>query len=213
MRVTLKLATSLDGRIATASGESRWITGELAREAVHALRADSNAVLIGIETALADDPELTVRLPAYTGDQPIRVVLDTRLRLPPESKLAQTARQTPTFVISLESSNNRLTDLGVKVLQVPAMGERLDLVAALEALDAEGIGSLLVEGGGQVAASFLRAELVDAIEWFRAPMVLGAEGRPAIGSMTLTSLADAPRFRRTALDLIGDDLWERYERI
>lgn len=213
MRVTLKLATSLDGRIATASGESRWITGKPAREAVHALRADSDAVLVGVETALADDPELTVRLPDFSGRQPARVVLDSRARLSPDSKLAKTARETATYVVTLESSNNRLTDLGVKLLQVPQMAGRPDLVAALEALEAEGIGSLLVEGGGQVAASFLRAELVDAIEWFRAPMVLGDEGRAAIGSMTLGSLADAPRFARTALDVIGDDIWERYERI
>ena len=94
-----------------------------------------------------------------------------------------------------------------------AVGERPDLQASLDALEAEGIESVLVEGGGQVAASFLRCELVDAIEWFRAPIVLGGEGRPAVGALALSALADAPRFKRTALDLIGDDLWERYERI
>ena len=97
MRVTLKLATSLDGRIATASGESRWITCAASREAVHALRADNDAVLVGVETALADDPELIVRLPDYSGKQPARVVLDSQLRLPTESKLAKTARETPTY--------------------------------------------------------------------------------------------------------------------
>ena len=213
MRVTLKLATSLDGRIATASGESRWITGPAAREAVHALRADHDAVLVGVETALADDPELIVRIADYTGRQPARVVLDSQLRLSPESKLATTARETPTYVVTISDSNNRLTDAGVKVLQVKAVGERPDLQASLDALEAEGIGSVLVEGGGQVAASFLRCELVDAIEWFRAPIVLGGEGRPAVGALALSALADAPRFKRTALDLIGDDLWERYERI
>ena len=213
MRVTLKLATSLDGRIATASGESRWITGPAAREAVHALRADHDAVLVGVETALADDPELIVRLPDYSGKQPARVVLDSQLRLPTESKLAKTARETPTYVVTISDSNNRLTDAGVKVLQVKAVGERPDLQASLDALEAEGIESVLVEGGGQVAASFLRCELVDAIEWFRAPIVLGGEGRPAVGALALTALADAPRFARTALDVIGDDIWERYERI
>ena len=213
MRVTLKLATSLDGRIATASGESRWITGPAAREAVHALRADHDAVLVGVETALADDPELIVRIADYTGRQPARVVLDSHQRLSPDSKLARTARETPTYVVTISDSNNRLTDAGVKVLQVKAVGERPDLQASLDALEAEGIGSVLVEGGGQVAASFLRCELVDAIEWFRAPIVLGGEGRPAVGALALSALADAPRFKRTALDLIGDDLWERYERI
>ena len=134
-------------------------------------------------------------------------------RLPVEGKLARTARETATYVVTISDSNNRLTDAGVKVLQVKAVGERPDLQASLDALEAEGIGSVLVEGGGQVAASFLRCELVDAIEWFRAPIVLGGEGRPAVGALALSALADAPRFKRTALDLIGDDLWERYERI
>lgn len=212
MRVTLKLATSLDGRIATASGESCWITGEEARRAVHALRADHDAVLIGVETAIADDPELTVRSASYTGRQPARVVLDSRQRLSPDCKLVRTARETLTYVVSIENSNNRLTDAGVKVLTVKAVGERPDLKSALDALEAEGIASVLVEGGGQVAASFIRCELVDQIEWFRAPVVLGGEGRPAIGSLALTELAKAPRFKRVALDAVGDDLWERYER-
>jgi diaminohydroxyphosphoribosylaminopyrimidine deaminase/5-amino-6-(5-phosphoribosylamino)uracil reductase len=212
MRVTLKLATSLDGRIATASGESRWITGDAARAAVHALRADHDAVLIGVETAIADDPELTVRSANFTGRQPARVVLDSRQRLASDCKLVRTARQTPTYVVSIDNSNDRLTDAGVKVLTVKAVGERPDLKASLEALEAEGIGSVLVEGGGQVAASFIRCELVDQIEWFRAPIVLGGEGRPAIGSLALTELAKAPRFKRVALDAVGDDLWERYER-
>lgn len=213
MRVTLKLATSLDGRIATASGESRWITGPNAREAVHAMRAEHDAVLVGVETAIADDPELIVRIPDFSGRQPARVVLDSHQRLPVECKLVQTARETPTYVVTISNSNNRLTDAGVKVLQVKAVGERPDLQAALDALEAEGVASVLVEGGGQVAASFLRCELVDAIEWFRAPIVLGGEGRPAVGALALGALADAPRFRRAALDVIGDDLWERYERI
>ncbi|MGE5566318.1 MAG: bifunctional diaminohydroxyphosphoribosylaminopyrimidine deaminase/5-amino-6-(5-phosphoribosylamino)uracil reductase RibD [Parcubacteria group bacterium] len=213
MRVTLKLATSLDGRIATASGESRWITGEEARRAVHALRADHDAVLIGVETAIADDPELTVRSANYTGRQPARVVLDSRQRLSPGCKLVRTARETPTYVVSIENSNNRLTDAGVKVLTVKAVGERPDLKSALTVLEAEGITSVLVEGGGQVAASFIRCELVDAVEWFRAPVLLGGEGRPAVGSLALTELAKAPRFKRVALEAVGDDLWERYERI
>lgn len=213
MRVTLKLATSLDGRIATASGESRWITGEGARAAVHALRADHDAVLVGVETALADDPDLTVRSANYTGRQPARVVLDSHLRLSPNSRLVRTAREVPTFIVSITDSNNRLTDAGVKVLKVKAVGERPDLKAALDALEAEGIASVLVEGGGQVAASFIRCELVDQIEWFRAPIILGGEGRPAIGALALAALSDAPRLRRVALDLVGDDLWERYEKI
>src|SRR5690242_6014872 len=122
MSVTLKLATSLDGRIATASGESRWITGERSREQVHRLRAQHHAVVVGAETALADDPELTVRLPGYAGRQPARVVLDGRQRLSPDSKLAKTAGEAPTFVVTTAPPEPALLAAGVQVLQVPPAG-------------------------------------------------------------------------------------------
>ena len=212
MSVTLKLATSLDGRIATASGESRWITGPAAREEVHRLRAIHMAVLVGVDTVIADDPELTVRLPGYVGPQPTRIVLDSRLRIPPDCKLVETAERTPTIVVTTKDSNNRLTDAGVTVLQVEASDGRVDLASALKALEGQGVKALMIEGGGQVAASFLRARLVDTIEWFRAPIVLGDEGRPAVGDFVLERLAHAPRFRRLSVQEVGDDLWERYGR-
>ena len=213
MSVSLKLATSLDGRIATASGESQWITGPASREQVHRLRAAHHAVVIGIETALADDPELTVRLPGYKGRQPARVVLDSRQRLTPGCKLAQTAREVPTFVIATGEADPALVDAGVRVLTVPAISEdRPDLKSVVQALAAEGLINLFVEGGGQVAGSFLRCGLVDALEWFRAPIVLGGEGRPAIGALAVAALAEAPHFRRVEVGQLGDDLWERYAR-
>lgn len=212
--VTLKLATSLDGRIATSRGESRWITGPQAREAVHQLRAAHDAVLIGAETALADDPELTVRLDGWSGRQPARVVLDSRQRLIDACKLVATAREIPTYVISTTPPEPRLVDAGVRVLQVHAIGEeRPELHDVVETLAREGLQRLFVEGGGQVAGSFLRCGLVDRIEWFRAPMVIGGEGRPGIGALALETLADAPRLRRVEIREVGDDLWERYERI
>jgi len=211
--ITLKLATSLDGRIATAGGESRWITGEAAREAVHRLRAAHDAVLVGVETALADDPELTVRLAGYAGAKPARVVLDSRQRLPLTSKLVVTAREVPTYVVATAEPDPALVAAGVVVVQVRALGEdRPELKTVVQALAAEGLSRLFVEGGGQVAASFLRCELVDVIEWFRAPMLIGGEGRPAVGALAIAALADAPHFRRTEVREIGDDLWERYER-
>ena len=211
--ITLKLATSLDGRIATAAGESRWITGEAAREQVHRLRAAHDAVLVGIETALADDPELTVRLPGYNGPQPARVVLDSRQRLGSERKLVLTARETPTYVVATTLPEPRLTEAGVRVLQVRAVGEdRPELKTVVQALKAEGLSRIFVEGGGQVAASFLRCGLVDALEWFRAPMVIGGEGRPGIGALAIAALGDAPHFRRVEVRQLGDDLWERYEK-
>jgi diaminohydroxyphosphoribosylaminopyrimidine deaminase/5-amino-6-(5-phosphoribosylamino)uracil reductase len=211
--ITLKLATSLDGRIATAGGESRWITGEAAREAVHRLRAQHDAVLVGVETALADDPEHTVRLAGHASAQPARVVLDSRQRLPLTSKLVVTAREVPTYVVATAEPDPALVAAGVLVVQVRAVGEdRPELKTVVQALAAEGLNRLLVEGGGQVAASFLRCELVDAIEWFRAPMLIGGEGRPAVGALAIAALADAPHFRRTEVREVGDDLWERYER-
>lgn len=213
MSVTLKLATSLDGRIATATGESRWITGRESREQVHRLRAAHDAVLIGIETALADDPELTVRLPGYDGRQPARVVLDSRQRLAPDCKLARTACAVPTYLIATEDPNPALVDLGVKVLTVRAVGEdRPELKSVVQVLAAEGLSNLFVEGGGQVAGSFLRCGLVDAIEWFRAPVLIGGEGRPAVGALGVAALAEAPHFRRVEVNALGADLWERYAR-
>jgi diaminohydroxyphosphoribosylaminopyrimidine deaminase/5-amino-6-(5-phosphoribosylamino)uracil reductase len=211
--VTLKLATSLDGRIATASGESRWITGEESRAEVHRLRAAHDAVVIGIETALADDPELTVRLPGYNGPQPARVVLDSRQRLTPACKLVATAREIPTYVVATTPPEPHLTEAGVHVLQVRAVGEdRPELKTVVETLAGQGLSRLFVEGGGQVAGSFLRCGLVEALEWFRAPIVIGGEGRPGVGALAVAALAQAPHFRRVAVRELGRDLWERYEK-
>ena len=213
-RLTYYVAVSLDGCIATASGESRWITGPQAREAVHRLRAEHDAVLVGVETALADDPELTVRLEGWSGLQPARVVLDSRQRLADGCKLVATARDVPTYLITTTTPEPRLVEAGVRVLQVHAVGDgRPQLRYVVETLAREGLGRLFVEGGGQVAGSFLRCGLVDRMEWFRAPLVIGGEGRPGVGALALSALADAPRLRRIEVREVGDDLWERYERI
>ncbi|RAK68688.1 RibD family protein [Phenylobacterium kunshanense] len=213
MTVTLKLATSLDGRIATAAGESRWITGPQSREQVHRLRAAHSAVVVGVETALADDPELTVRLPGYRGRQPARVVLDSRQRLNPDCKLVRTAGEIPTYVIATGAPDPTLVSHGVRVLSAPAVSdERPDLRSVVQMLGDEGLSNLFVEGGGQVAGSFLRCGLVDALEWFRAPILLGGEGRPGVGALAVAALAEAPHFRRVEVSVLGEDLWERYTR-
>lgn len=205
-RVTLKLATSLDGRIATATGESKWITGEAARMEGHRLRAAHDAVLVGVETVLADDPELTARLPGRPVDQPLRVVLDSRLRTPPTAKVV---RGDSLILTAAEPA-----PVGAaRVQRIEAPDGRPSPAAALRAIQQAGAGSVLIEGGGQVAASFLRARLVDRLEWFRAPVLLGGEGRPCVGALALAKLADAPKFRRLSAEPLGDDLWERYERI
>ncbi|KQP46570.1 deaminase [Brevundimonas sp. Leaf280] len=206
MRVTLKLATSLDGRIATASGESQWITGEAARLEGHRLRAAHDAILVGVETVLHDDPELTARLPGRSVDQPLRVVLDSRLRTPQAAKVAGEN----TLILTAAEPRS----IGAaKVVQVAVEDGRPTIPAVLKALEAAGATSLLIEGGGQVAASFLRANAVDVLEWFRAPVLLGGEGRPCVAALALAKLTDAPKFRRLGAEPVGDDLWERYARL
>ena len=205
-RVTLKLATSLDGRIATASGESQWITGETARLEGHRLRAAHDAILVGVETVLQDDPELTARLPGRAVDQPLRVVLDSRLRTPTTAKVVSA----DTLILTAIDPH----PIGVAdVRQVDAEDGRPTVPAVLDALAKAGVTSILIEGGGQVAASFLRAGAVDRLEWFRAPILLGSEGRPCVAALALAKLADAPKFRRLSVEAVGDDLWERYERL
>ena len=204
-RVTLKLATSLDARIATASGESQWITGPEARAQGHRLRAAHDAILVGVETVLADDPELTVRLPDHAGPHPLRVVLDSRLRTPATAKVASGN------TLILTTAAPRAVGQA-EVVAVAAEDGQPAIAAVLNALTARNIGSVLIEGGGRVAASFLRAGVVDAIEWFRAPILLGGEGRPCVASLALAKLVDAPKFRRLGVEPVGDDLWERYAR-
>lgn len=217
--IILKLATSLDGRIATGSGESRWISGPEARAEVHRLRGEVDAVMVGSGTALADDPELTVRLGDAPARQPLRVVLDSRLRLPLRSKLIATLGTAPLLIIGAVGADKyaraELEKAGASVALVPGHAKGgVDLDAAFAHLWAERrIARVLVESGGQVAAALIRARLVDKLEWVRAPILLGAEGRPAIDSLELKRLSDAPGFRRVAVREVGADLWESYERV
>jgi diaminohydroxyphosphoribosylaminopyrimidine deaminase/5-amino-6-(5-phosphoribosylamino)uracil reductase len=215
--VTLKLATSLDGRIATASGESRWITGEAARAEVQRLRAAHDAVMIGAGTARADDPELLARTEPPPGRQPVRVVLDTEFLLTPVGRLFNTLDRATILVIgAADGDGARRTALeqsGAHTASVARGPVGVDIGAALGAMSERGIKRVLCEGGGQLAASLIAAEVVDRLEWFRAPIVLGAEGRPGVAALALDSLAAAPPFRRVALRELGPDIWESYERI
>ena len=207
--VTLKLATSLDGKIATGTGESRWITGPLARASTHKLRAEHDAIMVGTGTVLADDPQLTCRLPALGHYSPVRIVLDRNLRIPPAAHVIAEARETPTWVLTLRSANNAsreaFLDRGAILIEVdPDAAGRIDLVAAFRALGARGLTRVLVEGGGRLAAALLEARLVDRLVWMHAPLVIGADGIPAIAAFGLRALADAPRFERIATETIGD---------
>ena len=210
--VTLKLATSLDGRIALANGMSEWITGEAARAQGRKLRARHDAIAVGANTAVMDNPQLTTRIAGEPN--PVRVVFDTKLRLSPKSNLALTAKDVPVWVFSEVTTGkvaDNLTALGVRLIKVPiSLG--VDLTAAMSILKENGIASLLVEGGGTIAASFLRLDAIDNLEWFRAPLILGGDGRSDIGDLNLEDLNLAARFNRVSLQELGDDIYERYER-
>ncbi|MFQ5954901.1 MAG: bifunctional diaminohydroxyphosphoribosylaminopyrimidine deaminase/5-amino-6-(5-phosphoribosylamino)uracil reductase RibD [Kiloniellales bacterium] len=213
--VTLKCATTLDGRIATHGGMSRWITSEAARARAHNLRACHDAVMVGIGTALADDPELTCRLPGLEQRSPVRLVVDSRLRLALTSKLVQSADKVPTWVITLAGPDRErrraCVDCGLDVIGVDADRDgNLDLSAALQALGGRGLTRVLVEGGGRLAAGLLRAGVVDRLAWFRAPAVIGGDGVPVAAAFGIDELAQAPAFRRLSVAEIGDDLLETY---
>lgn len=213
--VTLKLATSLDGRIALANGQSRWITGDKAREQVHLLRAQHEAVIAGSETILADDPELTARTDPMPANQPVRIIADNRARTPLSARVLATLGMGAVAIATLETGgpNPWASVEGLQVWRLPQSDSgRFSLAALLGAAHSAGIRSLLVEGGGQLAASFVREGLVDRIEWFRAPLLLGAEGRPCIGPLGLSALDRAPHFTRLSVRETGPDLWETYVR-
>ncbi|WP_238384220.1 bifunctional diaminohydroxyphosphoribosylaminopyrimidine deaminase/5-amino-6-(5-phosphoribosylamino)uracil reductase RibD [Teichococcus vastitatis] len=211
--LTLKLATTLDGRIATRSGESQWITGPAARRAAHVLRGRHDAVLVGSGTVLADDPELSCRIAGYAPVPTVRVVADARLRTPPEARLFRGGG--PVWIATRPghsgASLEALRRVGAELIEVPpAAGPGLDVPALLRALAARGLTRVLSEGGAALAAGLLRAGLVDRLAWFHAPAVMGGDGRPAADALALVLLEAMPRYRRTGLTALGPDLLSEY---
>jgi diaminohydroxyphosphoribosylaminopyrimidine deaminase/5-amino-6-(5-phosphoribosylamino)uracil reductase len=215
-RVTLKLALTLDGRIATATGESQWITGPAARREVHALRARHDAVMVGAGTARADDPSLTVR-GLGIAHQPVRVAVSRRLDLPLMGQLARTAREVPVWLCHGPEADRETRaaweGLGARLLPCPeAGGGGLDPAGVLQALGAAGLTRVFCEGGGALAATLLGADLVDELVVMSAGLALGAEGRPALGALGLARLAEAPRFRLVETRALGGDVLHRWRR-
>lgn len=213
--VTLKVATSLDGRIATHVGDSRWITGEAARAQSHGLRARYDAILVGAGTVIADNPQLTCRLPGLEDRSPVRIVVDGHLSFPLTADVVASALTTPTWVITLPTADaNRrkaLVDIGVKIIEVPPdSAGKPDLQEGMKSLGSLGLTRVLVEGGSRIAAALVRYGLVDRMVWFRAPMVLGGDGVPAVSGFGVDSLGDAPVLRRTRAVRIGGDMMETY---
>lgn len=215
--VTLKLAVSLDGRIGTHSGDSKWITSPVARMRAHLLRAQHDAVMVGSNTALQDDPDLTCRLPGLPKRPAVRIILDGRLRLSLTSKVVATAKQTPTWVITREdvdpARRQAFEDCGVEMIAVePDEAGFPALAPAFAVLAERGLTRILVEGGGKLAASLIRADLVDRMIWFRAPSVIGGDGLPGIAAFGIDTVAEAPRWQRVKVDILGDDLLETFIR-
>jgi diaminohydroxyphosphoribosylaminopyrimidine deaminase / 5-amino-6-(5-phosphoribosylamino)uracil reductase len=210
-RVTLKLATSLDGKIATVSGASKWITGPQARARVHQMRAQHDCVLTGIGTVLADDPELTARTDPAPIRQPVRAILDSAARLPMAARLLASSHLGP--ICAFHDHDYAGPQTPAAHLKVSRGPDGLDLDHVLATLVADyQVKSVMVEAGAKVAGSFLRAGLVDDIVWFRAPIIIGADGLSVFGNLGVNALTDALAFACTDIGRSGQDSVETYTR-
>lgn len=214
--VTLKLAMTLDGRIATATGESKWITGPEARRRVHAQRASHDAVMVGAGTARADDPSLTVRDLGVTH-QPVRVVVSKRLDVPLNGVLAQTAKDVPVWLAhgdeAPSESRKHWQDKGAHLLPCDVQGGQIAPQSLLQSLGTKGLTRVYCEGGGSLAASLLQADLVDELILFTAGCALGAEGYPGIGALGVARMSDAPCLTLVSHETVGQDIMSTWRRV
>ena len=217
-KITLKLATSLDGKIALANGEAKWVTSEAARAHGRSLRAEHDAIAVGANTVEMDNPKLTTRIEGKTN--PIRMVFDSSMRLSPDCHLVATAKETPTWVFARAegiiypdncAKASRLRERGV-ILHEVAGDDGLHLEQALDIMWAGGIRSLLIEGGGTLIASFIRLGFFDRLHWYRAPLLLGGDGRNCVGALSLMQMSQAIRLRRIESSDIGPDSHEIFEK-
>lgn len=214
--LALKLATSLDGRIATATGQSRWISGPEARRAVHALRLSHDAVLIGAGTARADDPDLRARDLGATH-QPVRIVIDSRLSHAPESRLGRSAAESAVWIIHTPAAPagtcNAWQERGATLIEVAATGAgQVDLTSALRSLAARGLTRILCEGGATLASALLRHHLVDSLIHVTAGRVIGADGLAALAPLGVAQLADAPALTLAGVRRVGPDTWTHWKK-
>lgn len=214
--VTLKVASTLDGRVATRGGESQWITDTPARRLGHAMRGRHDAVMVGVGTVLADNPDLTCRILGFRPTPNVRVIADSHLRTSLTSRLLTSAAAVPTWFLLREGTNlareDTFVDLGAKLIKIPGSSVGVDLKAAMTELGSAGLTRVLVEGGAKLAAALLRADLVDRIAWFHAPAVMGGDGWPAVQAFGTEMLEQMPRFRRDCITVIGNDMLSEYSR-
>ncbi|MBN8521257.1 MAG: bifunctional diaminohydroxyphosphoribosylaminopyrimidine deaminase/5-amino-6-(5-phosphoribosylamino)uracil reductase RibD [Alphaproteobacteria bacterium] len=213
--ITLKTASTLDGFVAMASGESKWITGDLARAYGRLERAEHDAVAVGVGTILADNPVLTARL-SVGGHEPICIVFDTNLRSPFDANIFKNTDKRNVWIVCQDKADEdqvtRFTDLGVRIIPVPLKGVHLDLKAAVSALAEAGLTRVLVEGGATLTTSFLKAGLYDRLLWFRSPDMVGAGARPAVGDMQIHALSARLGHVREEIRMLGTDILEIYRR-
>lgn len=209
--VIAKAAASLDGKIATRTGESHWITGDQARRWVHRLRHRVDAILVGVGTVLADDPQLTTRLPGGQGKDPVRIILDSSLRLPLTARVLSLRSPAPTWVVCTEAAPEAkraaVQSLGAEIITIPAQDHRVELAALLAILGERRIQSVLVEGGAEVHGAFFDANLVDKFHLFLAPTFIGGQKAPGIlGGRGIARLVEARPVRDLRIRRIGADI-------
>lgn len=215
--ITLKLAGSLDGRSSLANGKSQWITGSRARQQGHWFRANHDAIMIGADTAIADNPDLRCRIAGRQNSSPVRIVLDRQGKVSAECILAQTADETPTWVVvdlqHLAKAREVFSKTAVKVLSARCIDGHFDLHNVLHILAEQGLTRVLVESGGRLAAALLQKQVVDRVVHFQAPGIIGADGKGIVGDMHLQDLTQMHRFSRHRVENVGQDLMISYEKI
>jgi diaminohydroxyphosphoribosylaminopyrimidine deaminase/5-amino-6-(5-phosphoribosylamino)uracil reductase len=209
--VLAKIAASLDGKIASHRGDSRWISNEKSRRFVHRLRHEVDAILVGVGTVISDNPRLTSRLPGGKGKNPLRIIVDTRLRTPLDSLVVSETDEAPTLVAtglgSSKSTKAKLVEQGVEVLPLPLAGGRVSLAALLRRLGERDITSLLVEGGAEIHGGFFSGDLVDKVYFFFAPKIIGGKDAvPMVGGVGVASVADAPALKYVRLRRMDGDI-------
>lgn len=209
--VVLKMAATLDGRIATRTGDARWVTGPQARVFVHLLRHSMDAIMVGIGTVKADDPELTTRLERGGGVDPVRVILDTQLTIAPEARLLNLSSTAETIIVcgpeASEGQKARLKEKGACLMELPLVDGRIDLKALMTALGSRGITSLLVEGGAQVAGAALNSGVIDKVHFFYAPKIMGGgDGIPICTGKGPDKMSECLPLSGTDISRVGDDI-------